>query len=32
MQPSKLNQKHVKWAEFFQGFTFVIKHVIGKAN
>ena len=26
----KLNQKHVKWVEFLQGFTFVIKHVSGK--
>ena len=22
----------MKWVEFLQGFTFVIKHVIGKAN
>ena len=32
MQQPKLNQKHVKWVEFLQGFTFVIKHVSGKAN
>ena len=32
MQQPKLNQKHVKWVEFLQGFTFVIKHVNGKAN
>ena len=32
MQHPKLNQKHVKWVEFLQGFTFVIKHVSGKAN
>ena len=32
MHQPKLNQKHVKWVEFLQGFTFVIKHVSGKAN
>ena len=32
MQQPKLNQKHVKWVEFLQGFTFVIKHVSGKDN
>jgi hypothetical protein len=28
----KLNQKHVKWVEFMQKFTFVIKHISGTAN
>ena len=28
----KLNQRHVKWEEFFQKFTFVIKHTSGKSN
>ena len=32
MQHPKLNQKHVKWVEFLQGFTFFIKHVSGNAN
>ena len=32
MQHPKLNQKHVKWVELLQGFTFVIKHVSGKYN
>ena len=32
MQQPKVNQKHVKWVEFLQGFTFVIKHASGKAN
>ena len=32
MQHPKLNQKHVKWVEFLQGFTFFIKHASGKAN
>ena len=32
MQQPKLNQKHVKWVEFLQGFTFVIKHVSVKAK
>ena len=32
MQQPKLNQKHVKWVEFLQGFTFIINHVSGKAN
>ena len=32
MQQPKLSQKHVKWVEFLQGFTFVIKHINGKAN
>jgi hypothetical protein len=27
-----LNQKHVKWVEFMQNFTFVIKHIYGAAN
>jgi hypothetical protein len=28
----KLNQKHAKWAEFMQNFTFVINHIYGNAN
>jgi hypothetical protein len=28
----KLNQKHEKWVEFMQNFTFVIKHIFGNAN
>ena len=28
----KLNQRHVKWVEFLQNFTFVIKHTSGKSN
>jgi hypothetical protein len=28
----KLNQKHAKWVEFMQNFTFVIKHIYGTAN
>lgn len=32
MQQPKLNQKHVKWVEFLQGFTFFIKHITGKEN
>jgi len=28
----KLKQKHDKWVEFFQSFTFVIKHTSGKLN
>jgi hypothetical protein len=31
-QQEKLNQKHVKWVEFMQNFTFVIKHISGTAN
>ena len=32
MQQPKLSQKHVKWVDFLQGFTFVIKHISGKTN
>lgn len=32
MKHPKLSQKHVKWVEFLEGFTFVIKHVSGKAK
>jgi hypothetical protein len=28
----KLNQRHAKWIEFMQNFTFVIKHIVGNAN
>jgi hypothetical protein len=31
-QQEKLNQKYVKWVEFMQNFTFVIKHIFGTAN
>jgi hypothetical protein len=31
-QQDKLNQKHVKWVEYMQNFTFVIKHISGTAN
>jgi hypothetical protein len=27
-----LNQKHEKWVEYMQNFTFVIKHISGTAN
>jgi hypothetical protein len=28
----KLNQRHAKWVEFIQNFTFVIKHIVGTSN
>jgi hypothetical protein len=28
----KLNQRHAKWIDFMQNFTFVIKNVSGNAN
>jgi hypothetical protein len=28
----KLNQRHAKWIEFMDSFTFVIKHFVGNAN
>jgi hypothetical protein len=31
-QQEKLNQRHVKWVEYMQNFTFVIKHIFGTAN
>jgi hypothetical protein len=31
-QQEKLNQIHVKWVEYLQNFTFVIKHISGTAN
>jgi hypothetical protein len=31
-QWEKLNQKHVKWVEYMQNFTFVIKHISSTAN
>jgi hypothetical protein len=27
-----LNQRHVKWVDFMQSLTFVIKHIVGNAN
>ena len=27
-----MNQRHAKWVEFMQNFTFVIKHISGSAN
>ena len=32
MQQPKLNLKHVKWVEFLQSFTFVLKYISGKSN
>ena len=32
MQQPKLNLKHVKWVEFLQIFTFVLKHISGQSN
>ena len=32
MQQHKLSHKHVKWVEFLQSFTFVLKHISGQAN
>jgi hypothetical protein len=31
-QQEKLNQKHAKWVEYMQNFTFLIKHIHGTAN
>ena len=31
-QQEKLNQRHVKWVEYMQNFTFVTKHISGTAN
>jgi hypothetical protein len=31
-QQEKLNQRHVKWVEYMQNFTFVTKHIFGIAN
>jgi hypothetical protein len=28
----KLNQKHTKWVEFLQSYSFVLKHRSGKSN
>ena len=28
----KLNQRHIKWVEYMQNFTLVIKHISGTAN
>ena len=32
MQQPKLSQRHVKWVEYLQNFTFFIKHINGKFN
>ena len=32
MQQPKSNQKHAKWVEFLQSFTFVLKHISGQSN
>jgi hypothetical protein len=32
MQQPKLNQKHVKWVEIMQSFTFVLKHISRQSN
>jgi hypothetical protein len=32
IRQEKLNQKHAKWVEFMQNFTFVIKHISGISN
>ena len=31
-QQEKLNQRHVKWVEYMQNFTFVTKHISRTAN
>jgi hypothetical protein len=31
-QQEKLNQKHAKWVEYMQNFTFLIKHISGTSN
>jgi hypothetical protein len=31
-QHENLNQRHVKWVEYMQNFTFVTKHIYGTAN
>ena len=28
----KLNQRHLKWVEFMQSYTFVVKHRSGRSN
>ena len=32
MQQPKLNRKHVKWVQFLQSFTFMLKHISGQSN
>jgi len=32
MQQHKLNHKHAKWVEYLQIFTFMLKHISGRAN
>ena len=29
---NKLNSRHAKWVSFLQGYTFVLKHKLGKQN
>ena len=29
---NKLNSRHAKWVSFLQGYTFVLKHKLGKRN
>ena len=29
---TKMNQRHMKWVEFLQSYTFVMKHKLGKSN
>jgi hypothetical protein len=31
-QHEKLNQRHVKWVEYMQNFTFLTKHIYGTTN
>ena len=31
-QQEKLNQKHAKWVEYMQNFTFLIKNIYGTSN
>jgi hypothetical protein len=31
-QQERLNQRHVKWVEYMQNFTFVIKHIFGTTS
>jgi hypothetical protein len=31
-QRSKLNQRHMKWVELLQSYTFILKHRFGRPN